>query len=978
MSKGFKRILFIGLAAALLTGAAVGCALYITGVQSELWDKSVRDIGEITNQGMNSLAARFDESFEALSSYAEYLTTVASDDEAAIDAYITNNSTHGTSLYTATAVYPLAAENDMNIPAPDAGFADKGVADPHISSVTGVNVFDVYLRLTFADGEEGLLVREFEVNAIADEFIISFYQDAGFSYIVNTDGDVLIRSPHVNSNKTVRNLFDMIGSQGANDRGAAEQFEAALAEGRTGYAVFDFQNESSLFSFVPVGMGTDWYLIAIIPESVVSAQTNGIIVKTFLLVAGIVAAVVLIVGGFAFSLRQSGRKIANQSQFIANLYDSTPEGIALLSAAEPYRFLELNREGIRLLGYGDEAFDGEKRQLFLAELIHPDDLEVTRQLFAEAAAKNKNIKLTNRVRRADGSYFWATGIIGHITNIDGNPVMIATYRDVTDEKRAADELEHEKLLERHSLLNAISSVFPVIMSLNVQKDEATLLYNERPDLFDTDGRNGGSYSGVYEKLLGAASPEHTDEFRRIFAREALLDAMTAGEKELYQELKARLEDGETHWIQLQVLNLSNPYAEGFVSVLMVRLFDEQKQAEERQREALRSALDNAEAANQAKSRFLSSMSHDIRTPMNGIIGMATIAAAHPDDAARVRDCMTKIRSAGQHLLGLINNVLDMSKIESGKITLNEEPFDIAQLTHDVIDIVQQQADNKRQRLLVKYGLIDAARVIGDSIRIRQVMINIIGNAVNYTPEGGEIRVSLSEIPSPNPNYGRYLFVCKDNGEGMSKDFLAKLFAPFERQNEAAGKAAGTGLGMAITKNLLDLLGGEIAVTSEPGQGSEFKVTLSCKLQESGAAAAASTEDAPSGGASAVRFDGKRMLLVEDNELNMEIALELIGMNGITIETATDGAQACEKFAASPEGYYDVIFMDIQMPVMDGYEATRRIRASGRGDADLPIVAMTANAFSEDAAAARKAGMNEHVAKPIDVGIINRVLARFLK
>ena len=522
---------------------------------------------------------------------------------------------------------------------------------------------------------------------------------------------------------------------------------------------------------------------------------------------------------------------------------------------------------------------------------------------------------------------------------------------------------------------------------------------------------------------------------------------------------------------------------------------------ERSNKALEDALKAAEEANCAKSSFLSNMSHDIRTPMNAIMGMTSIGLAHIDEKLRVQDCLLKIKTASAHLMSLVNDVLDMSRIDSGRMTLNEEEFSIADLIHDIVVIMRPQAMLKNQDLQFDITDIYEENLLGDPLRLRQIIVNIIGNAVKYTQEIGNIKVSFSQYKKDGTQNCKadgekvwLLFICEDNGMGMSREFLQRIFMPFERvKNSTIGKIEGTGLGMSIVKSLVDSMGGNIEVESEEGKGSKFTVRLpvsvtlqsreSLSLPDGGTVLVAENRDdgyyriegyLKSGGLSPVRTSGGmdsvtwlterlyennmpcamllgqslsdmpvlelaahvrqlagpdfpiilvseedwtkveysasragvnafvpcpllksrllntvaglinsagvqdggsnetedysryRILLVEDVEINQEIVTEMLSVTGINVDVANNGAEAVQKFEESSEGYYDIIFMDIQMPIMDGYEATRRIRALSRSDAaEVWIVAMTANAFVEDIRMSRNAGMNEHCSKPVD-------------
>lgn len=532
--------------------------------------------------------------------------------------------------------------------------------------------------------------------------------------------------------------------------------------------------------------------------------------------------------------------------------------------------------------------------------------------------------------------------------------------------------------------------------------------------------------------------------------------------------------------------------------------------EKRQKQLLQDALEAARIANRAKSDFLSRMSHDIRTPMNAIIGMTTIASMHLTDPGRIADCLTKITISSKLLLNLINEVLDMSKIESGHILLSEEEFELGELLQSIVTMVQTSIGQKRQDFRIHLHQIKHEKLIGDVPRIQQVLLNLLSNAIKYTPDGGRITFAIKEKPLRNRQYGLFEITVSDNGIGMKPDFLQKIFEPFERADDAKLRnIQGTGLGMAISRNIANMMNGNIKVESEYGKGSVFTFTMEVKVRGEeifdtdvlkdlpvlvvdddevscqGACACVNEigmkcEYALSGNeaidkvkrahdmaddyfvvildlvmpdmdgietASHIRdtvgrdvpiiilsaydcpqfemiaqkagidgfiskplmksklfylmknlvtkqdkaevditkplypfgnFTGKRILLVEDNELNREIASEILKETGAWIEAAENGLVAVNMIRASAPGYYNLVFMDIQMPIMDGYDSTRQIRALTRPDAvSLPIIAMSANAFAEDMERSKVAGMNEHLAKPIDFKKVREVLEKYL-
>lgn len=524
------------------------------------------------------------------------------------------------------------------------------------------------------------------------------------------------------------------------------------------------------------------------------------------------------------------------------------------------------------------------------------------------------------------------------------------------------------------------------------------------------------------------------------------------------------------------------------------------------------AYEAANFANAAKTDFLSNMSHDIRTPMNAIIGMTAIALNNLDDKEKIAYSLKRISSSGRHLLGLINEVLDMSKIESGKMNLNDEEFKLSELFMDILDMVRPQAAKMHHDLRVRLLDVEHEEVIGDRMRIQQAFVNIIGNAIKYTPEGGKIAITVSEKRSRNPKASFYKFDFKDNGIGMSEEYITHIFEPFSRAEDSrVNRIQGTGLGMPITRNILRMMNGDLQVKSELGKGSVFTATMLLKLQDTetvdvselhGLSVLVVDDDRiscesmcdmldgigmksewTSSGREAVEkivkkhekeddyfavivdwqmpemngvdtakairknidgnlpiivmsaydwsdieyeakaaginafltkpvfrlniinmfkhfvngefdnniqqktivsevdgcdFSGKRVLLVEDNMINREIAIEILKTTNIEVEEAENGKIAVEQFEKNGAGYYDIILMDIQMPVMNGYEATEKIRSLKREDAKyVPIIAMTANAFTEDVVNAKNAGMNEHIPKPIDLNNFIRTLKRWI-
>jgi signal transduction histidine kinase/CheY-like chemotaxis protein len=614
----------------------------------------------------------------------------------------------------------------------------------------------------------------------------------------------------------------------------------------------------------------------------------------------------------------------------------------------------------------------------------------------------------------------------------------------------------------------------------------------------------------FEKWKAYILEESKEEYNSKVNTVYLKERFEQGEAEVVAEYWGMASEEEQMCVR-QSFVMTQDYDTGDIMVLVVSkdITDRVKRQRE-QTQALQDALMQAQHANRAKTTFLSNMSHDIRTPMNAIIGFATIAASHIDNKDQVRDCLQKVLSSSNHLLSLINDILDMSRIESGKVQIKEQECNISQVMHNLVNIIQPQVKAKQLELFIDTFEVANEEVIADALKLNQVFINLLSNAVKYTPAGGTITFRIMQKTTFRHGYGDYIFIVKDNGMGMSQEFVEHIFEPFEREvTTTQSGIQGTGLGMAITKNIIDMMDGTISVESEIGKGSTFTVELSLKLQDveknteqikelNGLRALVVDDDfhvcdsvskmlkqigmraewTTSGREAAYRaqlayeegdsyhtyiidwqmpetsgvetakkirsvvgedvpiiiltaydwtdieqearkagitafcakplfmsdlkaallaannlvdkedvaaewttadFGGKRILLVEDIELNREIAEVILEQTGFVVESAPDGTDAVEMVIKSEEYYYDAVLMDVQMPIMDGYEATRTIRALPRNDVKtLPIIAMTANALEEDKEAALKNGMNAHIAKPIDMDIFIKVLGQFLK
>lgn len=387
------------------------------------------------------------------------------------------------------------------------------------------------------------------------------------------------------------------------------------------------------------------------------------------------------------------------------------------------------------------------------------------------------------------------------------------------------------------------------------------------------------------------------------------------------------------------------------------------------------ALQGAERASKAKTDFLSNMSHDIRTPMNAIIGITTLMKNELHEPDKLAEHLEKLESSGRLLLGIINDILDMSRIESGKTTLNIEQMDLLQQIEQVESVISEQAHQRNQEFRVVTTSVQHKHVLADPNRLNQILMNILSNSVKYTPAGGHIRLEVEELPR-DAHYAKYKFIVQDDGIGMSDAYQKTIFDPFTREEKSGtNHVQGTGLGMAITKSVVDLMGGVISVESAPGQGSRFEVMLEFPIDtEAALVQKPEIDDAPADNS---LLCGMKFLCAEDNEINSEILQMLLESKGATCKIYPDGQQIVDAFAKVKPGDYDMILMDVQMPVMDGLEATRRIRSSENPlGKTIPILAMTANAFLEDMQKSKEAGMDEHLSKPVDIAMLEQVVRRF--
>jgi len=734
---------------------------------------------------------------------------------------------------------------------------------------------------------------------------------------------------------------------------------------------------------------------------------------------------------------------------------------------------------------------------YIRTFIHPDDQE---KLFYASRIETMRKRLQQEVRyslvvreHSEMGDRWLRFEVNRGADSDHAAV---SFMDVTEEK----ETQHQ--LEQMDIVKALSRDFTEITEVDLERN-TSIPFKSRGEMVDEERRKVHPYRETWAWIIRKHLPPSEQEaFEQKISAAALEEAFKTVDT-LVIPFRARLDGDEYHHFQAKLVTAGH---DRHHLILGIRGADAEVRAEEERRKALQDALAAAEHANRAKTTFLNSMSHDIRTPMNAIIGFTALAAAHIDNKQQVEDYLSKISVSSEHLLSLINDVLDMSRIESGKVQIEEKEVHLPDVLHDLRTIIQANVRAKQLELFIDTVDVVHEDVFCDKLRLNQVLLNLISNAVKFTRPGGTLSIRVVEKAGAPKGYASYEFRVKDSGIGIGKEFQKHIFEAFTReQTSTVSGIQGTGLGMAITKNIVEMMGGTITVESELGKGSEFTVCLQLRLGSaqprdaripklsglralvadddfqtcasvtrmltkigmrpewttSGREAVLRTrlalenddafsayiidwmmpdmngietvrriraiigeskpiiiltaydwadieEEARQAGVTAFcskplflselreallgnvkdddqppepsepNFEGKKILLVEDNELNQEIAATILEEKGFEVDVAGDGTDAVERMRAAPAGRYDLILMDIQMPRMDGYEATRLIRAlDDPAKAGIPIFAMTANAFEEDRQKALDAGLNGHIVKPIDIARLMRVLKEAL-
>lgn len=544
----------------------------------------------------------------------------------------------------------------------------------------------------------------------------------------------------------------------------------------------------------------------------------------------------------------------------------------------------------------------------------------------------------------------------------------------------------QSILENSNYIEALLETAEALYTVNLTQDRLEQIFHHRKKeerIFDFQGELPCSYDGYCRKIRQHITEDTLEMYKIIDTSKSLLDRFYAGEKQVTVEYQESNKDGKEIWIQKTVLMSQDTVYDNekerehtvVRGIIMFRNTSEFHEKDQKEKEQLQIAYEKADMESKTKTEFMNRMSHDLRTPINGILGMIHVIRKSWNNQEKLEDSVDKIEISTRHLMDLVNDVLDMSKLESGHLTVHEEPFDLEDLMKEVAVLMQGQLEetgitHRKHRENMQHTMLK-----GDALQLQRIMMNLFGNAVKYNKKNGTIDTYVTEISCDGKNV-LYEFRIADSGIGMSREYMEhELFQPFTQEKaDARTQYKGTGLGMSIVKGLIDRMNGTISVRSTPGEGSEFTFRLAFRLaEEEMQQAAENKEDAKDD------LAGMRVLLVEDNDINMEIAEFYLTDAGIIVEKAWNGKEAVEKYEGTPKGYYSAILMDIMMPVMNGIEAARNIRRKEKnGGKEIPIIAMTAQSERESKESCSLAGMNAYISKPVDPENLIRILRMYQK
>ena len=660
------------------------------------------------------------------------------------------------------------------------------------------------------------------------------------------------------------------------------------------------------------------------------------------------------------------QELIKRNRMMETVFTSIDCGV-LCHTVDGSKILSINTAALKILGY--ETLDELMSDGFdmVAQSVIDEDKEKVRECLGRLKNEGDSVSMEYSVKHADGTIIHVMGNM-KLLKENGELFYQRFLLDCTDQKLQQEREEKRQM----QLLQALSIDYMFVCYFDLDTSTGNILRIDDDSISIINKVFDGEIpmTESLERYIQMFVYEEDREMLRQFSSQDRLIRELA-EKNMYSVNYRAVSGNEIKYYEMKIVR-AGEWKQYRGIVLGIRSVDEETRNEMEKKRMLENALVQANKANKAKSVFLSNMSHDIRTPMNAIIGFTSLALSHIDNIEQVEEYLRKIMTSGNHLLNLINDVLDMSRIESGKMKLEENPCRLSDILQGLYNIIQADAKAKKLELNIESADVENEDVICDELRLNQVLLNLLSNAVKYTGEGGSVRLKLTEKTVAPEGYANYEFCITDNGIGMSEDFVQHIFEPFEREkNTTFSGIQGTGLGMAITKNIVDMMNGSIEIKSKKDSGTEVLVSFVFKLNSQ-------TKEQRDVKDKSLNLQKGRILLAEDNELNQEIAASILSDAGFSVEIAGNGQIAVDMLKQSQEGYYQLILMDVQMPIMNGYEATKEIRKlSDKKLSSIPIFAMTANAFEEDKQEALRCGMNGHIAKPIDVEKLFEVLDKIL-
>lgn len=661
---------------------------------------------------------------------------------------------------------------------------------------------------------------------------------------------------------------------------------------------------------------------------------------------------------------------------IEQLTDGMPGGFFIYRAEGKEELLYFNAAMLRIYGCETKEEFMELTDNTFRGMVHPEDIEEVEKSIRDQVEKSiyDLDYVEYRIVRKDGSVRWVEDY-GHFlyTEKYGN-IFYVFMEDATERlKDRIQELEtiNTELKRLHTrevqykkalLKDAVS-----FCEINLTRDEFLTVSTQIQDEEEydvtkrTENHHIRKYSEYVKYWERSISEERLETYRIFFQAERLKRCYQEGKLEQSYECQITDAKGRARLWQFVLLLGKNINSDDIIALVIIKDITEQLAKQN----FLLAALEQAQMAKIARNTFLSNMSHDIRTPLNAIIGYTDLARDHKDEVGKVENYMDKIQVSSEQLLAILNESLEVTRIESGKVSLIERKCHLTDLLEDVESTFRIGIQEKGIRFYLEKDDVRNFSVVVDYIRLKEILCQLVDNAMKYTEPGGMICLSMKESDIAVNGYAKFQFMVKDDGIGISEEFQASLFEPFKRENNTtASGVPGTGLGLTVVKGLVDIMGGEISVKSEPGKGCCFTVSMLMKLQKK--QQGEHLENSGNNYIEPVSLEGKRILVVEDNEINREIVEEVLKSEGFLVETAENGEEALERIQESEPGYYSLVLMDIQMPVMDGYEATKAIRnLEDKRLAGVPIVALSANAFAEDYQHSLDVGMDAHVPKPID-------------